>query len=159
MATTSRNKLILDTLRTYLSAETTFDVHKVFTKETFTHNTKTVVYVNIISDDLAMVTAESRQIYDKRVIRVGIYAVARQSLDTTNAGTGAEKHGQVIEQIDKAIDNMANALPISDTTTAGYTVTLHSVNTAGVSGLVDDKGDKIPLLYEADIVYTMGVVA
>ena len=159
MATTSRNKLILDTLRTYLSAETTFDVHKVFTKETFTHNTKTVVYVNIISDDLAMVTAESRQIYDKRVIRVGIYAVARQSLDTTNAGTGAEKHGQVIEQIDKAIDNMSNALPISDTTTAGYTVTLHTVNTAGVSGLVDDKGDKIPLLYEADIVYTMGVVA
>lgn len=159
MATTSRNKLILDTLRTYLSAETTFDVHKVFTKETFTHNTKTVVYVNIISDDLAMVTAESRQIYDKRVIRVGIYAVARQSLDTTNAGTGAEKHGQVIEQIDKAIDNMANALPISDTTTAGYTVTLHTVNTAGVSGLVDDKGEKIPLLYEADIVYTMGVVA
>ena len=159
MATTSRNKLILDTLRTYLSAETTFDVHKVFTKETFTHNTKTVVYVNIISDDLAMVTAESRQIYDKRVIRVGIYAVARQSLDTTNAGTGAEKHGQVIEQIDKAIDNMANSLPISDTTTAGYTVTLHTVNTAGVSGLVDDKGDKIPLLYEADIVYTMGVVA
>jgi hypothetical protein len=159
MATTSRNKLILDTLRTYLSAETTFDVHKVFTKETFTHATKTVVYVNIISDDLAMVTAESRQIYDKRVIRVGIYAVARQSLDTTNAGTGAEKHGQVIEQIDKAIDNMASALPISDTTTAGYTVTLHTVNTAGVSGLVDDKGDKIPLLYEADIVYTMGVVA
>ena len=106
-----------------------------------------------------MVTAESRQIYDKRVIRVGIYAVARQSLDTTNAGTGAEKHGQVIEQIDKAIDNMSNALPISDTTTAGYTVTLHTVNTAGVSGLVDDKGDKIPLLYEADIVYTMGVVA
>ena len=159
MATTSRNKLILDTLRTYLSAETTFDVHKVFTKETFTHNTKTVVYVNIISDDLAMVTAESRQIYDKRVIRVGIYAVARQSLDTTNAGTGAEKHGQVIEQIDKAIDNMASALPISDTTTAGYTVTLHTVNTAGVSGLVDDKGDKIPLLYEADIVYTMGIVA
>jgi hypothetical protein len=159
MATTSRNKLILDTLRTYLSAETTFDVHKVFTKETFTHNTKTVIYVNIISDDLAMITAESRQIYDKRVIRVGIYAVARQSLDTTNAGTGAEKHGQVIEQIDKAIDNMASALPISDTTTAGYTVTLHSVNTAGVSGLVDDKGDKIPLLYEADIVYTMGVVA
>lgn len=151
--------MILDTLRTYLSAETTFDIHKVFTKETFTHNTKTVVYVNIISDDLAMITAESRQIYDKRVIRVGIYAVARQPLDTTNAGTGADKHGQVIEQIDKALDAMANALPISDTTTAGYTVTLHTVNTAGVSGLVDDKGDKIPLLYEADIVYTMGVVA
>lgn len=159
MATTSRNKLVLDTLRSYLSAETSFDVHKVFTKETFTHATKTVVYVNIISDDLANIAAESRYIQNKRTIRVGIYAVARQSLDTTNAGTGAEKHGQVIEQIDKAIDNMANALPISDTTTAGYTVTLHTVNTAGVSGFVDDKGDKIPLLYEADITYTMGVVA
>lgn len=159
MATTSRNKLVLDTLRSYLSAETSFDVHKVFTKETFTHPTKTVVYVNIISDDLAMTPAESRYIYDKRVIRVGIYAVARQGLDTNNAGTGAEKHGQVIEQIDKALDTMALSLPITDTTTAGYTVTLHTINTVGVSGFVDDKGDKIPLLYEADIVYTMGVVA
>lgn len=159
MATTSRNKLILDTLRTYLSAETSFDVHKVFTKETFTHPTKTVVYANIISDDLAMTNAESRYVYDARTIRVGIYAVARQGLDTNNAGTGAEKHGLVIEQIDKAIDNMANALPISDTTTAGYVVTLHTVNTVGVSGFVDDKGDKIPLLYEVDVNYTMGVVA
>lgn len=159
MATTSRNKFILDTLRTHLAAEPTFDVHKVFTKETFTHPTKTVVYVNIISDDLAMLPAESRYVYNRRVIRVGIYAVARQSLDTANAGTGADKHGQVIEQIDKAIDAMANVLPITDTTTAGYVVTVHSVNTVGVSGLVDDKGDKIPLLYEADIAYNVGVVA
>lgn len=159
MATTSRNKFILDTLRTYLSAEPTFEVHKVFTKETFQHPTKTVVYVNIISDDLAMTPAESRYIYNKRVIRVGIYAVARQALDTTNAGTGADKHGQVVEQIDKAIDAMANALPVTDTTTAGYVVTLYSVNTVGVSGFVDDKGDKIPLLYEADIAYNVGVVA
>jgi hypothetical protein len=159
MPTTSRFAHILTTLRTALATESTFDVHKVFTKETFNSSTKTVVYVNIISDDLAQINAESKYIYDVRTIRCGIYAVALQGLDTNNAGTGAVVYGTVVEKIDKVIDAIALTLPVSDTTTAGYTVTLHSIRTAAVTGHVDDKSAKIPLLYEVDINYTMNSVA
>jgi hypothetical protein len=159
MPTTSRYAYILDTLRAGLATETTFDVHKVFTKETFNSTTKTVIYCNIISDDLAQLNAESKYIYDVRTIRCGIYAVALQGLDSNNAGTGAITHGSVVEKIDKVIDDLALTLPNGDTTSAGYTVTLHTIRTAGVTGHVDDKSAKIPLLYEVDINYTMSPVA
>ena len=90
-------------------------MHKVFTKETFNSTTKTVIYCNIISDDLAQLSAESKYIYDVRTIRCGIYAVALQGLDSNNAGTGAIMHGSVVEKIDKVIDTLAATLPTATT--------------------------------------------
>lgn len=159
MASTSRYAFVLDSLRSYLDDESTFDVRKVFTKETFTSNTKTLIYANIISDDLAQFSAESRLNYGARTIKVGIYAVATKALDTADAGTGAILHGQIVEKIDARIDAWANTLPTGDTTTAGYTVTIHSIQTAGVTGHVDDKSPTVALLYELDVHYTMGTVA
>jgi hypothetical protein len=62
-------------------------------------------------------------------------------------------HGQLSEKIDKAMDAVEATLPYSDVTSAGYTVTLHSIETGNVTGYVDDKSDKVGLLYEVTISY------
>lgn len=145
--------MALDLLRDKLTDDNTLNVINVFTKETILSTTKANVYVNIISDTLTPINTESAFKTAVRRMLIGIYAVQKNPLDSQELGTAAIMHGQLSEKIDKVIDAVADELPYTDTTTAGYTVVLHSIETGNVTGYVDDKSDKVALLYEATISY------
>jgi hypothetical protein len=153
MSTTSKYAMALDLVKDKLSDDKTFNVINVFTKETALSNTKANVYVNLISDTLTPLNTESGFRTSIRRLLLGIYAVQKNSLDSQELGTAAIMHGQLSEKIDKAMDAVEATLPYSDVTSAGYTVTLHSIETGNVTGYVDDKSDKVGLLYEVTISY------
>ena len=154
MATTSRYAFALDILRNRLTDDPGFDVRSVFTKETSAPVGKVLVYANIVSDDVASIITESAYERAYRKLRVGIYAHAKSSLDSTEAGIATVEYGKIVERIDKVIDAMADDLPEADVSAAGYTISLLNVNTMSVSGFVDDKSDSIKILYEIEIGYT-----
>jgi hypothetical protein len=86
-------------------------------------------------------------------MRVGCYAIQKNPLDSQELGTAALAHGVLAEKLDVVMDNVAAVLPYSDTTAQGYTITLHAIETNSVTGYVDDKSDKVALLYEATFTY------
>jgi hypothetical protein len=154
MATTSRYAFALDLLRSKLELEPTFDVRRVFVLEQIGSTTKTEVYVNIISDDVETAQTESSFIHSPlRRMTIGIYAIAKNGLDSMNDGLGAVQHGLIVERIDKAIDALAADLPQSEVTAAGYDILMHSIDTTSVTGYVDDKGDNVAVMYECQITY------
>lgn len=153
MPKTSRYELILDTIKNELSKDTSLVVSNVFTKETTISTERATIYVNVINDDLDTILTESKYSAGIRNCKVGIYGIIKNSLDGNNVGTAAIAHGLLVEKIDKRIDNIAAALPVTDTTTAGYTISIHSIQSAGVTGFVDDKSDKVAILYECNVRY------
>jgi hypothetical protein len=154
MATTSRYAFGLDLLRSKLELEPTFDVRRVFILEQVGSATKTEVYVNIISDDVETSQTESSYIHAPlRRMTIGIYAIAKNGLDSMNEGLGAINHGIIVEKIDKCIDAVAAELPTSETTAAGYDILIHSIDTSSVTGYVDDKGDNMAIMYEVVLTY------
>jgi len=154
MATTSRYAFALDLLRSKLELEPTFDVRRVFVLEQIGSTTKTEVYVNVISDDVETLQSESSFMHAPlRRITIGIYAIAKNGLDSMNDGLGAVQHGLIVERIDKAIDALAADLPQSEVTAAGYDILIHSIDTTSVTGYVDDKGDNVAVMYECQITY------
>lgn len=154
MATTSRYAFALDTLRNRLADDAGFDVRSVFTKETIAPVGKVLIYANVISDDVASMITESDYQRSYRKLRIGIFAHAKSSLDSLEAGIATVEYGKIVERLDKVIDEMASYLPDGDVTSAGYNVSLLNVNTVSVSGFVDDKSDSIKILYEIEVGYT-----
>lgn len=149
----SKYEIALDLIREKLADDYTLNPVNVFTKETVLSNTKANVYTNIISDDVAEDLVESRYTPGLRKVRIGCYAVQKNPLDSQELGTAALMHGVLAEKLDKVMDNVAAALPHTDTTDQGYTITLHAIETNSVTGYVDDKSDKVALLYEATFTY------
>lgn len=153
MPKSSRYALILDTIKTELAKDVTLKIENVFTKETTISTTNATIYVNIINDTLDTMSTESRHVPGLRECTVGIYGVIKNPLDGGNMGTAAIAHGLLVEKIDKRIDNIAASLPVTDTTTAGYTITMYSIRAGGVTGFVDDKSDKVAILYDCVVRY------
>jgi hypothetical protein len=155
MATTSKYAFILDTLRAQLKKDPTFDVRKVFNLETALSTIKTSVYVNVIDDNpLGQVNESSGAYYGMRECRVGIYAIQHTPVDSNDFGTDAVLHGQIVERIEKRLDALNLTLPTADTTTAGYTVTIHSCREDRVTGYVSDGSQAVAILYETLFTYT-----
>lgn len=150
---TSKYEIALALLRDKLAEDYTLKPVNVFTKETVLSNTKANVYTNIISDDVAEDLTESRFTPGLRKMRVGCYAIQKNPLDSQELGTAALAHGVLAEKLDVVMDNVAAVLPYSETTEQGYTITLHAIETNSVTGYVDDKTDKVALLYEATFTY------
>lgn len=153
MPKSSRYQLILDTIIAELAKDTSLKVERVFTKETTISTEKATIYVNVINDDLNTLTTENRYNPGYRNCKVGIYGVIKNPLDGGNVGTASIAHGVLVEKIDRRIENIAAALPIADTTTAGFTITMHGIQAGGVTGFVDDKSDKVAILYECNVKY------
>lgn len=153
---TSKYAIALDLIREKLADDYTLNVVNVFTKETVLSNTKANVYTNIISDDVAEDLVEYSYTPGLRKLRIGCYAIQKNPLDSQELGTAAIAHGILAEKIDKVMDNVANALPYADTTEQGYLIRLHGIETNSVTGYVDDKSDKVALLYEVTITYLQG---
>ena len=154
MATTSKYAFILDSLRAQLKKEASFDVRKVFNVETALSTSKTTVYVNIIDDSgRPEINEASQSYYGLRECRVGIYAIQQTPVDSNDQGTDAALHGRIVEKIEKRIDAMLLTLPSTDTTTAGYTVTLHNLQEDRVTGYVADGSQAVAVLYEVLITY------
>lgn len=155
MATTSKYAFIMDTLRAQLKKDPTFDVRTVFNLETALSTGKTSVYVNVIDDNpLGQVNESSGAYYGMRECRVGIYAIQHTPVDSNDFGTDAVLHGQIVERIEKRLDALNLALPTADTTTAGYTVTIHSCREDRVTGYVSDGSQAVAILYETLFTYT-----
>lgn len=155
MATTSKFAFIMDTLRAQLKKDPTFDVRKVFNLETAVSTGKTSVYVNVIDDNpLGQINESNGAYYGMRECRVGIYAIQHTPVDSNDFGTDAVLHGQIVERIEKRLDAMNLAFPTADTTTAGYTVTIHSCREDRVTGYVSDGSQAVAILYETVFTYT-----
>ena len=150
---TSKYEIALDLVREKVADDHTLKSVNVFTKETVLSNALANVYTNIISDDVAEDNMESRFSPGLRKMRIGCYAIQKNPLDSQELGTAAIAHGVLAEKLDLVMDNVASALPYTDTTDQGYTITLHSIETNSVTGYVDDKTDKVALLYEATFTY------
>lgn len=153
MSKSSKYEIALDLIREKIADDYTLNPVNVFTKETVLSNTKANVYTNIISDDVAEDLVESRYTPGLRKMRIGCYAIQKNPLDSQELGTAALMHGVLAEKLDKVMDNVAAALPHTDTTDQGYTIRLHAIETNSVTGYVDDKSDKVALLYEATFTY------
>lgn len=153
MAKTSKYEIALDIIRGKIADDYTLQSVNVFTKETVLSNTKANVYTNIISDDIAEDLVESRYSPGLRKMRVGCYAIQKNPLDSQELGTAAIAHGVLAEKLDRVMDAVASSLPYTDTTDQGYSITLHSIETNSVTGYVDDKSDKVALLYEITFTY------
>ncbi|HBB26308.1 MAG TPA: hypothetical protein DCZ59_08590 [Bacteroidetes bacterium] len=154
MATTSKYAFMLDTVREALKKERTFDVRKVFNVETAMSTNKTAVYVNIISDEARPESLQdNRAYYGLRQCRVGVYAMQQTPVDSNDAGLDAVLHGQIAERIERRIDAILETLPVSDATTAGYTITLHNIEQDRVTGFVSDGSQAVALMYEVLITY------
>ena len=154
MATTSKYAFILDSLRAQLKKEASFDVRKVFNVETALSTSKTTVYVNIIDDSgRPEINEASQSYYGLRECRVGIYAIQQTPVDSNDQGTDAVLHGLIVEKIEKRLDALLLTFPVTDTTTAGYTVTLHNLQEDRVTGYVADGSQAVAVLYEVLITY------
>lgn len=154
MPASSKYAFILDTLRAELSKERTFDVRNVFNVETAMSTIKTSVYVNVISDEARPESFESSNAYyGLRQCRVGIYAMQQTPVDSLDRGNDAVLHGEIVERIEKRLDNILTILPKSDTTAAGYTITLHNCEQDRVTGYVSDGSQAVAVLCEVLITY------
>ena len=154
MPTTSKFAYILDTVRGALKKDPTFDVRKVFNVETAMSTQKTAVYVNILSDEARPESFESSNAsYGLRQCRVGIYAMMQTPVDSLDAGLDAVMHGQITERIEKRLDEVLETIPTSDTTAAGFTITLHNIEQDRVTGFVSDGSQTVALMYEALVTY------
>lgn len=155
MATTSKFAFIMDTLRAQLKKDPTFDVRRVFNLETALSTSKTSVYVNIIDDNpLGQINESDAAYYGLRECRVGIYAIQHTPVDSTDQGTDAVLHGQIVERIEKRLDALNEALPPADTTVAGYTISIHACREDRVTGYVSDGSQAVAVLYEVVFTYT-----
>lgn len=153
MSKSSKYEVALELVRSKIADDADLLPVNVFTKETVLSNKKANVYMNIISDDLAQDVVESRYTPGLRKLRLGCYAIQKNPLDSQELGTAALLHGVLAEKLDIVMDNVAAVLPWSEDTEQGYTITLHSVETNSVTGYVDDKSDKVALLYEVTFTY------
>lgn len=153
MNTSSRYAIALEIIRNRVAEDPYLQNIAVLTKETLLSNSKANVYINIISDDVAQFSSETTFMKGIRELQIGIYAVQKNPLDSGELGTASLLHGTIAERIDKVVDNVANDLPYTAVTDAGYTVTLRTIETQSVTGYVDDKSDKVALLYQVSIRY------
>lgn len=146
MPTTTKTDHIIDTVQSYLAADTALSVKNVWNEKSFKPTTTALgnVFVWPLLDEYGAVAMENGYGTDVQTMQVGIYCeFFKGNLDLANAGTLTTSYAQYSERVEKCITNLniaaRNAGAISNTTTVGsYTVSITGIEVLSRTGIVDN---------------------